>query len=664
MSFANPVFLWALAALAVPVMIHLFSFRKTQRVYFSSNRFLRQIHQATASRQKLRHLLVLAARLLFLFFLIMAFAQPYIPAKQQVTNIRSVSVYVDNSLSMSVPVSERERALDGAIQHAHRLAEIFPPDTRYRLLTNDFAPFSNSFKTRSDFLELLSGIRLSPISRSLYDIGVRLGNGSPPGDFYLLSDFQKSTLGETGGPSFADTSRHIYLIRFPMQSHENVFADSAWLDNPFIIPGERNVLHVRMRNTGQKPVEQLAVKLLTGGVQAGNTSVTIPAMGVAEVMFNLPAEMTSFSRLEVRFNDYPAVFDNQLYVALNRLDRIRVVEIRDTGTPKFVQTVFGNTRVFVFQSFATSNLNYAAVQAADLVVLNQVNNPDAPLLENLRNYVRAGGTLLVVPGTTPQPSAISRLTGAPVIKVDEEKLEISQPDFNHPFFRNVVEDRVERLAPFQARRVIDWGRDRAALLKLKNDNPLLSLFRQGNGRLYLLASPLQTEYTDFATHFLFVPVMYRIAQSGRKEVLKPYYSLAESQVVLRTDSAMAAGVVRLEGERALIPDQRIQGDRVVLELPRHTIEPGFYYAMRGKDTLALLAFNADKRESYLEQHSEQSLTEILGNKPHIRFISGSALGNFSSAFRAEYLGTPLWRYALLLALLFLLAEILLLRLWR
>ncbi len=202
------------------------------------------------------------------------------------------------------------------------------------------------------------------------------------------------------------------------------------------------------------------------------------------------------------------------------------------------------------------------------------------------------------------------------------------------------------------------------MLKLKNDNPLLSLFRQGNGRLYLLASPLQTEYTDFATHFLFVPVMYRIAQSGRKEVLKPYYSLAESQVVLRTDSAMAAGVVRLEGERALIPDQRIQGDRVVLELPRHTIEPGFYYAMRGKDTLALLAFNADKRESYLEQHSEQSLTEILGNKPHIRFISGSALGNFSSAFRAEYLGTPLWRYALLLALLFLLAEILLLRLWR
>ncbi|GIV37277.1 MAG: membrane protein [Cyclobacteriaceae bacterium] len=649
--------------MAIPVIVHLFSFRKTQRVYFSTNRFLRQVQQATASRQKLRHLLVLAARLLFLFFLIMAFAQPYIPAPQQVTSTRTVSVYVDNSLSMSVPVSERERALDAAIQHAHRLAEVFPPDTRYRLLTNDFAPFSNAFKTRSDFQELLSGIRLSPISRSLNDIAVRLNNGSPSGDFYLLSDFQKSTLGDPANTAFADTSRQVYLIRFKLQNHGNVFADSAWLDNPFIIPGERNALHVRIRNTSQNPVEQLAVKLLNEGVQAGNTSVSVPALGVAEVRFNLPAAMTSFSRLEVRFNDYPAVFDNQLYVALNRLDRIRVVEIRDTGTPKFVQTVFGNTRLFVFHSFAASNLNYAAIQAADLVVLNQVNNPDAPLLENLRNYVRAGGTLLVIPGTTPQPAAISQLAAVPVTKTDEEKLEISDPDFNHPFFRNIVEDRIDRLAPFQARRVIDWGRDRAALLKFKNDNPLLSLLYQGNGRLYLLASPLHTEYTDLVTHFLFLPVMYRIAQSGKKTLLKPYYSLAESQVVLRTDSAMATGIVRLDGERALIPDQRTQGDRVVLELPRHTIEPGFYYAIREKDTLALLAFNADKRESYLEQHSEQSLAETLGNNPHVRFIYGGASGNFSSAFRDEYLGTPLWRYALLLALLFLLAEILLLRLW-
>lgn len=665
MSFVNPAFLWALSALAIPVVVHLFSFRKTQRVYFSSNRFLRQVQQATASRQKLKHLLILAARLLFLFFLVMAFAQPFIPAERQVSDTRSVSVYIDNSLSMSAPVSEKERALDAAVQYARQLADVFPPDTRYRLLTNDFAPFSNTAKSKNEFLDLLSGIRLSPVSRSLKEIAVRMNDAHASGDFYLFSDFQKSTIGEAGSDIFSDTTRNVYMMLLPLQTVANVYADTAWLENPFLLEGERNALHIRIRNTGARPAEQLSVKMLVNEIQTGTTLVTVPPGGSVDITFNLPSALASFSRAEVRFNDFPVSFDNQLYVALNRSDRISVVEIRENSATRYVQTVYGNPEVFLFQSYSAANLNYAAIQSADLVVLNEVSKPAITIVQALRAYVRAGGSVLVIPSPQQSFQQLAELAERPLGPAPEnEKLEISLPDFRNPFFQNILEKTDNRLVSFQAKRIMDWGNDRSALLKLKNDMPLLSRFRQGSGNLYLLATSLQPDYTDFSMHFLFLPVMYRMALSGKKTLLKPYYSLAETRVVLRPDSIVASSLIRLAGDREFIPDQRPQADRVVLELPRFALSSGFYRAMMNSDTIALLAFNPDKRESELEQHTETSLKEILGNPKHVRFLSGSTVGDFGKVFSAQYLGTPLWRYALVLSLLFLLVEILLIRFWR
>ncbi|MBS1623579.1 MAG: BatA domain-containing protein, partial [Bacteroidetes bacterium] len=102
MQFLYPSFLFALAALAIPVIIHLFNFRRFKTVYFSNVSFLKEVKEETTSRSRVKHLLVLAARMLAVAFLVLAFAQPFIPKKN--TNIASgkkyVSVYVDNSFSM------------------------------------------------------------------------------------------------------------------------------------------------------------------------------------------------------------------------------------------------------------------------------------------------------------------------------------------------------------------------------------------------------------------------------------------------------------------------------------------------------------------------------------------------------------------------------------
>src|SRR5882672_12698466 len=170
MSFVYPSFLWALSALAIPVIIHLFNFRKTTRIYFSNTKFLKQVKEETTQKRRLKQYLVLASRLLFLFFLVIAFAQPFLPAKEQLADQRSIVIYVDNSFSMSTPVAEKTRALDEAVRMAQGILDLFPSEARYQLITNDFAPYSNSFKTKAEVSDLLSQTRLSSISRSASEI--------------------------------------------------------------------------------------------------------------------------------------------------------------------------------------------------------------------------------------------------------------------------------------------------------------------------------------------------------------------------------------------------------------------------------------------------------------------------------------------------------------
>ncbi|HMX40777.1 MAG TPA: BatA domain-containing protein [Saprospiraceae bacterium] len=64
MSFVFPAFLAALAVLAIPIIIHLFYFRRFKKVYFTNVRFLKEVKEETSNRQKLRNLLVLLMRCL------------------------------------------------------------------------------------------------------------------------------------------------------------------------------------------------------------------------------------------------------------------------------------------------------------------------------------------------------------------------------------------------------------------------------------------------------------------------------------------------------------------------------------------------------------------------------------------------------------------------
>lgn len=587
----------------------------------------------------------------------MAFAQPFLPAKEQVSAARNIVLYLDNSFSMSAQVGEKIRALDTGTDFIREISDLFPQDTRYKMITNDFAPFSNSFKTKTEVLDLLTQIRLSPVSRTVDEVAQRMGNDRNGADIFWISDFQKSTAG-LDGDFVADSLSQWHLVPVAFGQSSNIFVDTVYLENPFVIGGEKNKVNIRLHNVGARRSEGIIVKLVVDDIQTGAVSLDLEPNSFAEASFDIASGMRGLNTAKISFTDFPISFDNEFYFTLNFTETIRVVEVRNDSDNAFIERVFGNQQLFSYKGIQAGNVDLSLLTQADLIVLNGLNEIDASILATLNANKETMGAVLIIPGEQAQLNSYKKIIPLNLALAGTFEMSLlDRPDFQNPFFENVFEEKSPAMGMPSARPLLDWGVDRSAILKFRDGKPFLT----HNGKYFILSSPLLPGYTNFYNHALFVPVMYRIAASAKRAEQNNYYTLSNDLMTIRADSLFGDEPIRLIGSQEIVPPQRRVGDKFFLEMPKFSMNAGFYYVKYRQDTLSLLAVNLDKRESDLNQYSVDEIKSFFGGGKQVTIFQGTSLESFSNEIKERYLGTPLWKHALILALLFLLAEVLFIR---
>jgi hypothetical protein len=668
MKFLYPEFLFGFFALAIPIIIHLFNFRRSKKVYFSSTRFLQNIKKSVSRKRKLKHYLILAARLLFLAFLVLAFAQPFIPSTDKNPQSQSVYVYLDNSFSMSNRSNGSTNGLNLGLDYLAGITKLYPTNTSYRLLTNEFAPFSNTLKSKHEIEELLTEIRLSNISRSLPEAISRLTGDMPLNsgstkDIFVISDFQQSTVGDISEVVF-DTLDQVFVVPAQFGQIRNAFVDSVYLSNPFLVADEKNRLNVVLRNLGLEDYEEMPLRLYINDIQTASSVLNVPAGGEQVISYEVSFNLDQVNRCRISLEDYPVTFDNEFYFVLKLENKINVLEISNKRALSPIQQVYGNNALFNHTWQNASNLDYSLVRQNDLVVVNGLGSIDNSLSLELKNHIAGGGTVLIIPGEMPDITTYQTLLpSARAASNDTTQARIAMPDLANPFFENIFESSDERFDMPTAVPTIFWGGQQQPLLKLRNNRNFLSIF-QSQGSVFVLAAPLIDKYTNFHRHALFVPVMYRMASLSKKSFEAPYYNINLPTISLTLDSLQKQDIFRLaamDNENELIPDQRINGNELVMEVPKHTLEPGFYALILDEEKRATMAFNLDKKESYLAQLAREEIIGTWGYQDNVTIFNVDDADNFSVEVKKTKFGVPLWKYAVVLALLFLLAEVLLIR---
>ena len=566
---------------------------------------------------------------------------------------------------MSNYVDEDLTAFEAAMLFIEQIIKVYPQNAQFLLLTNDFAPISNAPKSKNEIEELITEINMTGITRTSGEVFQRIKNNNTTdrsGDIFWLSDFQVSTAGDIS--IFAnDTSYNTFIIPMTFNTSSNVYIDSLYLSNPLLIQSEKNKLNVILRNDGGDYIEDLLIRLSINDIQTANGSLNLEPYSKAEITFDLSSGLDKYNYGSLSFEDFPVTFDNDFNFALTLSDRISVIEIKSNDTTTVIERVFGNQEIFDFRSYLSSNIDYNDLLKSDLIVLNELEELDVTISNVLSEFLVNNGDLLFIPAPKFNISSFNQLIG-PIESIPDsmwtEQL-LNNLDLNNPFFADIFEGNENQFNMPSAKPVINIKKANESLIKFKDGRDFLS-FTQFNNRLYMLASPLKLAHSNYSAHAIFVPIMYRMAMLSKKEFDPLYYTLDQSIISITADSINSESIIKLKKQdQEIIPGVRVAGNKLLLDIPKFELSPGHYNIILENTQKGTIAFNPGKSESMLLQHPIEKLSEITKENSYVKLFNTKGFDNFDKEIKEKYLGIPLWRVALILALIFLFIEILLIR---
>ena len=683
MSFLYPSFLWAFLALAIPIIIHLFNFRRYKKVYFTNVRFLRQLKQESESKSKLKQYLILLSRLMAISALVLAFAQPVWNNNSQKvrTGKKAISIYIDNSFSMEA-VNQSGFLLGMAKDRARELANCFSASDVFQLLTNDFEGRHQRFVSREEFFQSVQEVKLSPAFRDLSAVYSRQRDGLLKCDAedkrsYILSDFQKTFIDKVTSfsPDTFFSNNWIPLIENSPRGN-NIFLDSCWFENPIQQKGVVQRLHVRLMNSSSQDLENAAARLYLNGKMVAPLSFSTDAGNQEELIFSFVVKENGLQNGYIEIDDHPVTYDDRLYFSFQVKERYSVLLIHGNegkSNDAFLSLLSADS-IFQFVPMNESAINFTSFTAQDIIVLNGLKKISDGTAKELKKFVEQGGSLSIFPSVDPDIASYNEMLRSFQMNmmgvVDTTNHAMQKLNFVQGFFSGVFEKNDENM---DLPRVFNHYRltrstttSEEVILRLMNDMPFLSSYSFGKGKIYFCSSSLEEQWTNFIRHALFVPTIYKMVFNS--QIPYPHYYKTSTNAVAElrqtgTSNEATFSVSSLDSSFEFIPEKRVMDNKTLLFMQGMVNKAGNFFLSNQYNKLLSLSFNYPREESVLEYYDASSLRDLMKEKHWngINILESASKGIKASMEDAES-GAKLWKLFLILTLLFFTLEVALIRL--
>jgi hypothetical protein len=649
MGLLAPWFLAGLAALGLPIYLHLLRRHKVQPKPFSSLMFFERRTQSSVKHRRLRFYMLLALRLAMLAILALLFSQPFVtrPAGAALGK-KVVIIAVDRSFSMRAGdhLAEAKRQALGAVDQIRGadLGQVVAVGSKVETMTE---PVNDPGALKAAVNSIGPGDEASS-----YGEFSRFLRGLPPAlkmpvDAHLFTDVQQSSM-----PSaFADLalgdgtrlSVHAVGSPGPNWSVESVAAPNA-------VYGSGKVrVSATVAGYGT-PASRRTVSLVVNGRAIESKAADVPAGGRVPIEFAGFEPAYGFNRGEVRIDSAdPLREDDTFRFVTERTETRKVLFVRDgRQTPSYFKAALqaaAGSQYDIETVTAEQSANLDPSKYAFLVLADTGTLPSA-FEDRVSSYVGRGGGLLVEAG--PSCAARSRI---PVVGMKAAETKYSartgdrfqtaaRLDASHPAIRDA--SALDGVRFYWTVR-IEPGNG-AVLARLSDESPLLIEKHIGEGRALVLGSTLDNIANDLPVHASFVPFIERIAAYLSGPVSGTPSLPVGSTVVLRTERDRAAPVMVLDpsGNRALELKQSLGA--VSYSFSRE----GYWETQSAAGRRELFAVNAERRESDLARVPDETLALWTGSGGHGGSNPNSAPG--------DPVKVPLWPYFLIALLALAAAE--------
>lgn len=681
MSFVYPSFLWGFALLLIPILVHLFNFRRYKTIYFSSIQFIKKVEQQTNATKNLRHYLILASRLLAFSCLVLAFAQPYFPTGEDEKSADQViAIYLDNSYSMSAKGTNGD-LLNHAKETLREMITKQSRDQKYMLVTNELSGIEHRIISSTELSDRLERIHLSSVSRALNEpiqsIRDFLSNEGYDGDvqYLVLSDLQRSKdLKRSFQTGLVDTTANYTFLKFTPQNAKNLYIDSVWFEQPFQRKGENSTLNIRVNNHSDAAITNAEVQLNVGKTNR-QALIDLPANDNAVLTMNYTNKSDGYQSGKVTIMDEQLHFDNTFYFSYEVKQELNVIIVDGANATNYAKRVFETDDFYAISTYNIDQLKPNSLIEGDLIVLNGIEELSSGLRTKLDQLTQEGKGVFIIPAVDPDLNSYNQLLkmeGLPLLgKINKQPLRIKRIATNYPFYRGMFDKAVDniRMPPIAQHfgsRVYNSS-NYNDLITMENGDPL---FVQGGGqkKIYMLYSAADEKFNDFSKSALFASIMLRAGELSQQNQ-RLSLTLGSSESYSPNISSTQDETIELSnGDYRFIPSTSIQNDQISIHVrlnnENNSIAADNYDVLYKQNKVGEIALNYDRQESRLNYYSAEELTGILkaGDITNTSFTSLEDFGDIrelSVSKPNEY-----WRILLTLALVFFIAEMLIVLFWK
>ena len=666
MGFLAPSFLGGLAALGVPVFVHLLRKHVTIPRPVSSLMFFERGTQSSTRHRRLRYLLLFALRFALLLLVVLAFADPFIRRPAADANGRLLLIVLDDSFSMRAgtrfaDAKQQALALLAAKPHSQK-AQVMALGGQFAVLTQ---PIADGAQLRAALESIQPGdghANFGELGRSIRAMGETVRG---PIDLHLFSDMQRTAMPANFADMVLPSNATLVLHAVakgtapPNWTVESINAPAELADSK---DSKRSRVQAVVAGFGTPAAEKI-LSFIVNGKTIATRKVAIPASGRATADFAPLDVGYGFNRCEVRIEGgdaFPA--DDTSVFVIRRSDPERVLFVHGPSDTRSV-LYFGSAlsaaaqASFVLQSVTAEQTTDLDPSKYAFVVLSDAVSLPSIFEHTLAQYVSKGGSVLIALGTNAGHHARIPLWGADVKDTHDysrtgSAATVGQVDFTHPALEQAQPGRdnggwAETKIFYAA--VVDPGQARVAA-RLSDGTPLLLDRQIGEGHVLLFTSGLENLTNDLPLHPVFVAFVDKTARylSGNERLSGS--RLVDSFVQLRSAAEPVGEVASVEvidpsGQRplTLAEARTVQTFRL-----QHA---GFYQIRFANGREAVIGVNPDRRESDLEAIAPDVQQLWSGSKGEASIQTANTPGD-----EAKYRPVSLWWYVMLLTLLVALAE--------
>lgn len=673
MTFLNSIFLAALSATVIPLLIHFLARRRIKIVDFSSLKFLLVMQKSKLRWLKIRELLLLLIRMMILAMLALAFARPALTGRHGSSHApASVVILLDNSLSTE-RLSAAGAVYDDIKRGAMEIIDLLNANDDVTAITLSgkpliSGPYSDFNRAREAFYSsqpqpsapaFKDGLQKA---KEILDISHNLNK-----EIYIFSDFQYGRWWEGSFDKVISDDYRYFAISFVSNESENAGITRIEFPPQLLAPGEEFEITAYIRNYNNKAFAGKLVELFIDGNKKAQTTIDLKPFGTAVAKFTVTPENPGphQGHLEVEDDDYSP--DNRFYFNFEIPQNISVLGVAENAEDLKVMINCldrTSTGYIEFKGIEVSEFSRQNLAGFDVIILDNISALPPSYFNSLEDFIDSGGGLFFILGEKSNVEAYRKfINDEASIKVGEriqtseggqEQSYFSFNDFDltHPIFKVYSSGSFDSpvIPPLKVK-VFSPLSGGVPLARLSDKTVLLTMAE--NNRVIVMGTGLDLKSSDISLHSFIVPFVVRTVEylASASSPAEEYF-LTGQPAIINLPAGFKASSTRLIGPDY---DETIEVARgaygAFVNIPSAGF-PGFYTITTDSDTVGFFSVNHDSSESAIETISPQRLKEKLGED--LTFIENQTSLK-EDVMQAKF-GFELWKYCLLLALILLVTE--------